>query len=78
MTAVGPRSDLEREVAQIERRRRVQRGPDDGDGLTGPFENPLKEIPRSIEQIANARPSGVAILQPQRWTLKQVFAGRAE
>jgi hypothetical protein len=40
-------------------------------------ENPLKEIPRAILEFANERPAGEATLQPQRWTLKQVFTGRA-
>jgi len=59
-------------------RHRLQRGPDAaGEGNTPPFESPLKEIPRAIEEFANEPPAAEARLQPQRWTLKQVFTGGA-
>jgi hypothetical protein len=56
--------------------RRMPRGRAIGCGLNEPFENPLEEIPRAIEEYATAPAAATAELQPQRWTLREVLTGR--
>jgi hypothetical protein len=42
-----------------------------------PFENPLEEIPKAIEEFAEVAPMVTAELQPEKWTLREVLTGRA-
>jgi hypothetical protein len=53
------------------------REPAVGHGINAAFENPLEEIPRWIGELATAKPAGTAVLQPQKWSLRDVFTGRA-
>jgi hypothetical protein len=56
--------------------RRVRRGPSASHDRYEPFEDPLEEIPRAIKEFATAKPSRTAVLQPQKWSLRDVFTGR--
>jgi hypothetical protein len=69
-------SDLARSVEDIEWRRHVRRGPSNSHDRYEPFEDPLEEIPRAINEFAAAKPSRTAVLQPQKWSLRDVFTGR--
>jgi hypothetical protein len=56
--------------------RRIPRGPTIGYGLNEPFEDPLDEIPRAIEEFATAPPAATVEVQPQKWTLREVLTFR--
>jgi len=59
-------------VAEVEWERRPQ-GRTVGYGDTGPYENPLAEIPRAMQEYAEAPPAETVPVQPQTRTLRQVF-----